>query len=338
MVGTTWSVASERSLRIDTPEGACNGTVANCALPINQVVFAGSHNAMSSSLTGEWLFPEHNPSILNQLRSGVRALLIDTHLGFPTTVRIPGFRGTLVSTDRAGAQTVPGAEPLDPAADARGRELAAQVAGSTTATSQMYLCHNYCELGSVPFSSALRDINRFLDANPGEVVMLLIQDAVDPVRTVAAFDAAGITKRAATLTLGQPLPTLGELVDSGHQLIVFNETSGTGGPPWYHHMYDGWFGETKFGVRSIDAFTCDPNRGSTDAPFFLLNHWVTFSPPDQGRAAQVNGDSFLTDRLRLCAQERGRVPNVVAVDFEDRGALFIVIDREADELRRIAAG
>ena len=31
-VSTTWSVASERSLRIDTPEGACNGSVANCAI------------------------------------------------------------------------------------------------------------------------------------------------------------------------------------------------------------------------------------------------------------------------------------------------------------------
>jgi hypothetical protein len=334
-VGLTWRAAAEHTVSVGAKEGTCNGTAENCTLRLDQAIFPGSHNAMSSALSGEWLFPEHNASILAQLRSGVRALLVDTHLGVQTAVRIPGYRNPIVATDRAGEQVIPGAEEADPAAAAKARELAAQITSSAGAP-DIYLCHNYCELGSIRFADAMGDLKRFLDANPTEVVMLIIQDAVDPARTVAAIDQAHLTDRVATLVPGQQLPTLGELVAAKHQLIVFAETTGTGGPAWYHHMYDGWFGETKFGFRSIDAMTCDANRGTADSPLFLVNHWVDTSPPNQGSAAAVNSDAVLAKRLQECATARHRVPNVVAVDFEDRGDLFDVVNRDGDLLRRLA--
>jgi hypothetical protein len=325
-----------RSVAIDTPAGACNGSLDNCSRRLDEVIFAGSHNAMSASLEGEWLFPEHNLPILRQLRLGVRALLIDTHLGIASSVRVPGFRQSVVATDRAAEAAIPNAEPLDPIAEEQARKLATTATAAAGKDPEIYLCHNFCELGSVRFAEVLGDLNRFLDANPREVVMLLIQDAVDPARTVAAFDAAGLTTKAGTLTKGQPLPTLQQLIDARHQLLVFVESTGTGGPPWYHHMYDGWFSETTYKFSSTSEFGCRPNRGAIDAPLFLVNHWLEATPPDQQVAAAANADAVLAERLRQCASARHRVPNVVAVDFEDRGALFTVTSRDAADLRQRA--
>ena len=74
------------------------------------------------------------------------------------------------------------------------------------------------------------------------------------------------------------------------------------------------------------TFTCEPNRGPADAPLFLVNHWVSASPPDPSEAAKANDAKLLLDRARRqCAEQRGRVPNVVAVDFAVRGK--IAVDR-----------
>ncbi|MFN8516640.1 MAG: hypothetical protein U0232_31805, partial [Thermomicrobiales bacterium] len=73
-------------------------------------------------------------------------------------------------------------------------------------------------------------------------------------------------------------------------------------------------------------FDCAPNRGVVDAPLFLLNHWVARQPPDPGDAAIVNTYEFLLARARQCQQERGRLPNLIAVDFYQIGDLLRVVD------------
>src|SRR5688500_11523688 len=58
----------------------CNGQAIICDQPFNEVVLAGSHNAMSSASL-DWTFPNQSITIPEQLEFGVRALLIDTHYG-----------------------------------------------------------------------------------------------------------------------------------------------------------------------------------------------------------------------------------------------------------------
>jgi hypothetical protein len=231
----------------------------------------------------------------------------------------------LVLTDLAAQLQGAPAEEVPPEVAARAAQIAARAPAAAGAKQDIFLCHNYCELGAVRFSEVLGQLRTFLETNPDEVVVLIIQDATTPADTAAAFEAAGLASRAATLTAGAPLPTIGELVEAGRNLVVFAETGGPGAPAWYHPAYEGWFQETRYGFRSVDEFTCDPNRGSDDAPLFLVNHWVSSSPPDPDKAAAANRADVLEQRLLGCLAERGLVPNVVAVDFAARSQLVRVV-------------
>ena len=108
-------------------EQLCNGKNSLCDLRLDQVTFPGSHNSMSSANYPGFLFAEQIGTIKEQLNSGVRALLIDTYYGVPSTARIPGQRVPIVLTDKV-AQAAGRAEVnADPVAENRASQLAASV-------------------------------------------------------------------------------------------------------------------------------------------------------------------------------------------------------------------
>jgi hypothetical protein len=314
----------------------CNGAQERCDLRLDQVVFPGTHNSMSSALYPGWLFGEQVNTIKAQLEAGVRALLIDTHYGVPSSARLPGAGTPLVITDRvASAPVAPQGEELDPEVVARANELAARAPRAANAKRSIYLCHNYCELGAVSFANVLADVKDFLDTHPEEVVILDIQDATTPADTAAAIERAGLGDRVATLDPDEPLPTLGELIDAGTTLLVFAEVGGSGGPPWYHQMYE-WFQETLFTYPSVEAFDCRPNRGTAAAPMMLINHWVSKKGlADPSAASRANEQEVLEERMERCIRERGVFPTIVAVDFAGRGDLVATADQQAERLRSL---
>jgi hypothetical protein len=315
--------ASRRAAAAGVPQ--CNGDKSLCDLRLDQAMFLGAHNAMSSSLYPGYLFAEQTGTIARQLQAGVRALLVDTHYGIPSTSRLPGSETPLVLTDRAAELRNPGGEDVDPAVAERAARLAARAPRAADAQRDIYLCHNYCELGAVLFSSVLDDIKNFFDTHPDEVVILDIQDATTPADTAAAIEDAGLADRAATLVPGQPLPTLGELIESKHNLVVFAEQGGPGAPAWYQPAYAEWIQETPYSFNTAADFNCRPNRGPADAPLFLVNHWLTQSPPDASVAAKVNGRDVVQQRIQQCIGQRGRLPNIVAVDFAEQGGLATLL-------------
>ena len=83
--------------------------------------------------------------------------------------------------------------------------------------------------------------------------------------------------------------------------------------------------ETPYTFPTTDDFSCAHKRGDADNPLFLLNHWLAVDPPDPVAAEEVNDHEFLIARAQQCAEERGRMPNIVAVDFYGRGDLFDVV-------------
>jgi hypothetical protein len=94
--------------------------------------------------------------------------------------------------------------------------------------------------------------------------------------------------------------------------------------PWLLPAYRGYLQETPYRYTSPAALadtkvSCRPARGGTDAPFFLLNNWVESSVPSPADAAKVNAFPALMARARTCEDERGHIPNLVAVDFYDEG-------------------
>ena len=89
-------------------------------------------------------------------------------------------------------------------------------------------------------------------------------------------------------------------------------------------MYD-WFQETPFTFTNKNQFNCQPNRGKPDAPLFLINHWITVSPPNPQEEAVVNSRAVLDKRIQQCLRERGLVPNILQVQFAERGDLMSVV-------------
>ena len=72
--------------------------------------------------------------------------------------------------------------------------------------------------------------------------------------------------------------------------------------------------------------SCRSNRGPASAPFFQINNWIETTPaPRPSNAEIVNGYAALLARARECRQERGHLPNILAVDFYDVGDLFRVV-------------
>jgi len=187
-----------------------------------------------------------------------------------------------------------------------------------------YLCHAYCELGASEMVEKLRDVRDFLDQNPEQVLVIVLQDYITGQQTQQVFEDAGLMDRVWPMSPADPWPTLREMIESRRDLVVLSENHG-GEVPWMPSAYD-VMEETPYEFASIDAFSCVPNRGGTGKPLFLVNHWIRepgHKPLDD--AAVVNSRDVLDGRLAECRQVRDRQPGVLAVDFVDVGDTIAVV-------------
>jgi hypothetical protein len=307
-------------------ERECNGHAELCDKRLDEVVFAASHNSMSAADDPSWLFGEHFGDIRDQLDYGIRAFLIDAHYGVPSTIRVPGAPDRLVLTD-ADQEIGRDALTETPTPEVR-EQLDSLVRGEPVGVSgtapDVYLCHNYCELGATGFGDTLAAYKQFLDSNPNEVIILFIEDYVSIADSEELFRESGLIDHVWTVQPDAPLPTLGEMIDARRQVLVLSEHFEPP-PEWYHAGFE-LTEETPYTFEAIDEFSCAPNRGGTDRPLFLLNHWLTHGSPDVDAATRANGRDVLMDRIRACERERGRQVNMVAVNFYDRGDLLDVVD------------
>jgi uncharacterized membrane protein HdeD (DUF308 family) len=298
----------------------CNGYAALCNRPLNDVSFAATHNSMASVTIPSWLFGQQDGTIQDQLNYGIRGFLIDTYYGFPVK---GGVRTDLSSAPKRqlavqeiGEQAVKAAE-----------RIRSRIGDQNLGPRQIYLCHTFCELGSVPLSSALTDLRNYLVSNPGEVVIVINQDeGVAPEDIKRAFEQAGLLDLVYRGPFG-PFPTLREMIDSGQRLVVMAENDADD-ISWYPLAYDNALQETPYRFTSAAELTdpsrveesCRSNRGPATAPLFLINNWVDTSPaPRASLAAAVNAHSALLQRTQTCQRIRHRLPNLVAVDFYKRG-------------------
>jgi hypothetical protein len=307
-------------------DAGCNGHVELCDRPLDDVAFAGTHNAMSSATYPNYLFAQQEKGLKGQLDDGVRALMIDAHFGNRV--------GDRVLTDLTGRDERQAAEEsLGP----RGIEAATRIRDSLLGGNrprgpkEMWLCHGFCEVGAVPLTSGLQEVTDFVVRRPRNVVLLVIQDeGPTPQDLAPAFDDAGLTPYVYKGPLPEGRagwPTLGELIDSGQRVVVMVESHAYDpAVPWIHNAYD-YFQETPYHFTNAAQFSCAENRGRPGAPLFLLNHWIDTSPaPRPSNAARVNQYDVLLARARECEKQRGQIPNVVAVDFYKTGDVMQVVD------------
>jgi hypothetical protein len=292
--------------------GGCNGLRAMCGRRLDQVVFAATHNSYAAAQEPGWLFANQRFGIARQLRDGIRALLIDVHLGAPD----PKSGRIRTDLQAEGSDRNKVARELSPAAlRAADRLVGRAGVGKPVGRPRPYLCHTLCELGAEPLDEQLGILRQFLTANPREVVLLFVEPYVTVAEIEEALRDADLLSAAATLDPGEPLPTLGELVAADTRLVVLAEQDG-GERPWY---LDGFrlVQDTPLGATRPSQLGCTRARGRPDSPLFMLNHWIPPFPPSVTRNERIGG-SFLRRLIGRCERERSMLPNLIAVDFYDR--------------------
>lgn len=297
----------------------CNGYLELCGRRLNEVTFATTHNAMSSA-QALFLNPNQGVDMLNQLDSGVRGMQLDAYLGQRNG------KGT-VRTDLAPKAVDAAEAKIGPEGLRAAQRLAGSVAfGPVQGKKQVYLCHVLCELGALEAVPTFKKIKDWMDRNPREVLMFVIEDAAPTAAIKQAFGDSGLAgyANAETVGDGRPFPTLEEMIRSGKRLWIMAEENGerTG---WYRRAYD-LMQETPYAFSSVGLLrsptSCRPNRGGTTPPLFLMNHWVESYPPRPRDADVVNQLPFLLTRARECERQRDRTVNMLAVDFAERGDLI----------------
>ena len=299
---------------------ACNGFPELCDRRLDQVVFAGAHNAMSNQDAPGWMFPQQEAGMPQMLQDGIRAFLVDVHYGFAG--------GSRVKTDM---RTEPNADKIKKAVDVEGYDAAMRIrdrlVGVDESRRGAYFCHGFCELGAYAVAPALREMRDFMVAHPEEVIIMIVEDYITPEDLASELDKAGFKDLVYTDPLSSPLPTLRQLIQSGRRVLVFIE-SGRPGVSWLRPAFE-TFRETPYSFHKVQDFSCRANRGGNAGPLLQINHWMDTAPPAHkpSDAAIVNRYSFLLGRARKCSAERRHLPNLIAVDFYRTGDLLAVVNK-----------
>ena len=264
----------------------CNGGHHLCSRTYNQVRYATTHNAMSSSTDG-WIGPNQHLDVPAQLEFGVRALMLDTwnagDLNLFNQIQVPD---------------------VDP--------------------SQTFLCHAACFLGKQPLEEGLGEITLFLEEKPGEVLTLIFESYITPAELAAAFDAAGLTQYTYQHDSGA-WPTLGTMIDAGTRLVAFQDIATDPAYPYLMNIWESAF-ETDYSAAIPEDFSCEHNRGNPNNDLFIFNNFLTnvFGSPES--AEQVNYNPFLTARINECEAFHATMANFVTVDFISIGDTKITVD------------
>jgi len=363
--GAWFTTSGARSKTTANEQRKCNGSAELCDKPLNEVAFLGSHNAMSTAADPGWLFYEQTKSIPAQLDFGVRALLVKTHYGIPTTVNVTG--ANTVITDSVAELTVNPIDKDDQYSNdqqLKAKELQANIKVDPNLR-DVYLCHVYCEYGATKFTTALGYTRQFLANNPDNVIIWFIGDYVSKADTEKALREAKLFDRVWNYDPNAPMPTLGQMIDAKKNIVMISEFSGA--PPAWNIQGYGVFQDTPFTFRKdaelyapgsskytgtatvtgpvpatvtgpdgteqwtnewAGISSCAPNRGTPSSPLFQINHWITpaGAAPTIGEAKVVNAYDVLKPRVQDCMTQRGKFPTIVGVNFVEIGDALQVVD------------
>jgi len=185
------------------------------------------------------------------------------------------------------------------------------------------VCRGDCAAGSTALGVVLKTVKDFLDANPRDIVTLLIETALAASRVEREFVGLGLDRLAQPQVENAPWPTLQEMIDTGHRLVVFATVPDTSAS-WVLPR-DAWLWETGKDFSSLSSMKCSPAVGDRTRPLYVVHHNLVEAAdasnpePSAELAAVANAFAVVTQRLQTCESQTNRVPNFVAVDFAALG-------------------
>ena len=299
---------------------ACNGHPELCDKRLDEVALASTHNSFAAATDREWLFPEQDDSIVDQLDAGVRGFWIDLYYGLPGEEQV--FTDTTKVSPKLQSQIE---AELGPEFVEAADRIRSRISRPENTDPRVYMCHAFCELGALDAEKTFEQMNKWLDEHPKEVLVLDIEDYVSPEDAQQVLINSGLADHIYKGPVGPPWPTLRQMIDSDQRVLVVSENR-QGGESWYH-SFEKLFQETQFSFSKPSQMNCKPNRGDAGNSLFLINHWISTDPtPLISNSREVNKKSFLLDRARKCERNRKRFPNFLSVNFYKQGDLFDVVD------------
>ena len=190
---------------------------------------------------------------------------------------------------------------------------------------------------------AFASLHDYLRVNRNEVVILVLEDHVEPKDAVAVLEASHLADRAYTWVPGTPPPTLREMIRKKKNVLIMAEHHG-GVRPWYQaalrsdpagHALPVHLADRAGGPGLLRA------RGGARpaAPLLLINHWLDTGLPNPNDAAEANAHRRPRRRVDACERRRKHQPTILAVDFYSRGDLMKEVDRlNGVAMSRLRAG
>lgn len=246
--------------------------------------------------------------------------------------------------------------------DAGARLLSTQVhvaSNPNTKARELHLCHTVCELFDMgKLSDWLYQIRLWMDANPSEVVTLLLvnADGIDARELEGEYAKADIAHYGyvppdihkpppQSNETSQTWPTLGEMVDKGERLVSFVNPlkSDQENAPYLLNEFD-FLWENAYDVTDSTQFACTPDRPANktiaemrdSGRLFMMNHLLYWQQafgiqvPDIRTVNETNswntGPGALGTHMVDCGNEVTRQPTFVLVDFFNVGPAIDTVD------------
>ena len=259
---------------------SCHGKTVFCLRTYDNFTFPETHNAYSTIEDQVLLGVNHYTGLQKQWDNGIRAFMVDSHHR--------SYENTTQEDVRFCHSTAQFIHP--------------------------------CQFGEVDAFEWIGLLNSLMNNSSGDVVTLLIENYVPPEHLAFLFNQTGMMSRIYEHNLGDPWPSIGDMVLDGKDLVVFWEQAQNDEYPWLHDF--GLFSwTTNYAENSKEEMSCTVHRGDGSQPVWHLNNWLSsiYGLPDPVAANEVNEYETLLSRSIECWEIMDNRPTFIAVDYWEQG-------------------